>query len=702
LITNGIVKSTCGICYSGCGILVHLKNGKVVKIEGDPDSPVDRGMICSKATASVEYLYHPERLKHPLKRVGERGQGEWQQVSWGEALDTVAKELTKSRDNYGVESVLFLRGNAKGLQEDYAGRFANAFGTPNIASMAPFCFIPRRFAAQMTYGFNAISDYEYPPECILVWGANMAETRIGEYRQTIRALERGGKLIVIDPRKIELATRADLWIQLRPSSDLALALGMINVIINESLFDKAFVDNWTVGFSELKTHIQDYPPEKVEKITWVPAEAIRQAARVYANNKPACIQWGNAIDSGVNSFQTARAICILKAITGNLEIPGGELQWSYAGILSRSSPEFDLRNKITADKRARRISARDGLLPTTFFALPQSIVKAIITGDPYPIHTAYVQGCNALLSYPNARETHKAFSSLDFLAVAEMFMTPTAALADIVLPVATYLEYDSIVAPPYYPIVQVQQKVAEIGECRSDYEILNGLGKRLGLGEYFWENVEQCLDAILKPAGLTFDEFRKVGVISGTKQYRQYETKGFKTPSGKLEIYSGRLKEWGFDPLPVYNEPPETPYSEPELAKQYPLILTSWKPEPFRHSGGRQIASLRNKYPEPITSIHPKTASELGIKDGDWVYVETKRGKIRQKALLTTDIDPRVVIVDFAWWFPERGTADLYGWAESNINILTDNKPPYNREMGSPNLRGMVCRVYKAGSAKGN
>jgi len=247
------------------------------------------------------------------------------------------------------------------------------------------------------------------------------------------------------------------------------------------------------------------------------------------------------------------------------------------------------------------------------------------------------------------------------------------------------------------PIAQVQQKVAEIGECWSDAKILNELAKRVGLGEYFWEDEEQLLDVLLKPAGLTFEEFRKVGVITGLKQYRKYEVDGFKTPSGKVEIYSSQLEEWGLDPLPTYYELPETPYSDPELAKEYPLIFTSWKPTPFRHSGGRQIATLRGTRPEPLINIHPETAGKLGVKEGDWVYVETKRGRIKQKASLTTDIDPRVVIADYGWWFPEKGHPNLYGWTESNINILTDDKPPYSRELGSTNLRGILCKVYKLG-----
>jgi anaerobic selenocysteine-containing dehydrogenase len=265
-----------------------------------------------------------------------------------------------------------------------------------------------------------------------------------------------------------------------------------------------------------------------------------------------------------------------------------------------------------------------------------------------------------------------------------------------VLPVATYLEFNDIVVPHYsLPVALVQQEVTRVGECRSDYEIISDLARRLGLGEYFWDTDEQCLDFMLEPAGISFDELKKIGVLVGSKQYRSYLSDGFPTPSGKVELYSSKLKEWGFDPLPAYYEPPETPLSSTDLLAEYPLVFTSRKDGCYRHSGGRQIASLRGTHPEPTTCIHPQTAKQLGIANGDWVYIETRRGKIKQKAVLSDVIDPRVVVVDYAWWFPEDA-ADLCRWAESNINILTDDEPPFNREIGTTSLRGGLCKISKA------
>lgn len=436
-------------------------------------------------------------------------------------------------------------------------------------------------------------------------------------------------------------------------------------------------------------------------ITWVPAETIKQAARLYATSKPACIQWGNALDHGVNNFQACRALCILRAITGNLGIPGGELKWTPPPIISHllgsGGPNLSLPEKISPEIRQRRLTTAEKTLPTAFFALPQEMINAVKNNEPYPVKAAFVMGCNPLLAWSNTKKVYSALNKLEFLMVSDMFLTPTAALADIVLPVAITLEYDNIMAPPYsLPVALAQKRLSRLGECRSEYEILHGLARKMGFGGDFWDSEEQALDAFLEPAGISFEELRKINTLIGTKHYRFYQSEGFSTPSGKVELYSDQLKKWGFDPLPVYKEGPETLYSTPELADEYPLVLTTRKSAYYYHSGGRHITSLRSGHPQPVTYIHPQAVGELGIADNDWIYIETKRGKIKQQAKLTSDIDPRIVVVDYDWWFPEDGPIELFGWSKSNVNILTDDQPPFSREIGTPNLRGMICKVYKA------
>lgn len=692
-----LVKSTCGMCFAACGVLIQVEDGRVTGVKGDPDSPVNYGVLCPKGQAAVELLYHPERLTHPLKRIGEKGRGQWARIPWDEALDTIADKLSGIRDAYGPEQVAFLQGSAKGLIDNYNERLANVFGTPNFATTGHVCFLPRLFASKMTCGSYTVPDYEKSPACIMVWGANLVETRIGEHFRTARQLKGGTELIVVDPVQTLLAKKARTWLQLRPGTDLALALAMIHVIIDQELYDREFVEHFVVGFDRLKDHVQKYSPAKVSKITWLAPEKINDAAVFYACSKPASIQWGNAVDHGVNSFQTARALAILRAITGNLDVPGGDVLPSYP-LAGQSVPDITLRDRIKPQVWEKRIGADQKQLPLFQRVLPKNLVKAILDETPYPIRCAYVHASNPLLTFTNAERTRRAFEKLDFLAVSDFFMTPTAALADIVLPAATFLEYDSVVAPPYYPFAQVQQKVVQIDECRSDFEITNGLAARLGMQDIFWNDTEDLLDEVLKPTGLTFKEFREKGVVAGATAYRKYEKSGFETPSGKVELYSNRLAAWGFDPLPAYREPPDSPLNDPDLARAYPLILTSKKSIYYLHSGGRQVKSLRQGHPEPVVYLHPDTAAAESIEDGDWVYIETKRGRVKQKAFFSNSLDPRVVCADFGWWFPEEGNYELHGWKESNINLLFDDQSLDSPETGSLNLRGLVCRVYKVGN----
>ena len=686
-----VVKSTCSLCLAGCGVLVHLEDSKVVRIKGDPESPVNQGVLCAKGRASLEYLYHPDRLTHPLKQEGKRGRGKWTRISWDRALDIIAGRFSQTKKQFGAESAAFVQGSAKGLIDVYHERLANAFGTPNFATSGHVCFLPRLLGSKLTCGFYPFPDYRHPPACIVAWGVNPDKTRISEYKRINQQLRKGTKLMVIDPVQTALARKAQTWLQLKPGSDLPLALGMIHVIITENLYDKTFVQNWTTGFLQLKEFIAQYPLGRVSSLTWLPAETIKNAARFYARHKPACIQWGNAIDHVVNSFQTARAISILRAITGNLDVPGGDTEPSYP-VKAAGSVDLTLWDK---NRWKNRIDADYQLLPLFHRVLPRNLVRAILEEKPYPVRNMYIHASNPLLTFDDSQQTYSALKKLEFLAVSDLFMTPTAALADIVLPAATYLEYDSISITPYYPAAQIQRKVAAIGECRSDFEMVDALAKRLGLNEYFWENIEDFFDIVLQSSGTTFAEFKNKGILTGAVEYRKFEKNGFQTSSGKVELYSNQLEEWGFEALPVYNDSLETSFSLQE-AGNYPLILTSQKPGYYVHSSGRQIKSLRARHPGPCVHIHPETAKGLGIQPGDRVVIETKTGKIEQKAFLSNIIAPGVVLVDFGWWLPETGIPTLYEFKKSNVNMLTDNRSATNKEIGSGILRGMPCKIYKS------
>ena len=701
-----VVKSTCRMCHGVCGVLVHIQDGRVVEITGDPDCPTSYGYICPKGRASVELLYHPDRLKFPLKRIGARGENKWQRIRWDEALDTIAERLLNIKREFGAESAVTIVGTGRPHLPLYM-RFSNCFGTPNHLSIINNCYFPRMAAARMTCGRFHVCDYYgfggVYPKCVLNWGCNITGSGAADGMcgyQVIRTVRNGAKLIVIDPRRTDLAAQADHWLQIRPGTDDALALGMLHTIIKEELYDKDFISKWTIGFDEFAERVADYPPEKVAEITWVPAEAIKATARLYATTKPACIQWGNALDQNINTFQTARAVHCLSAITGNLDVPGGDIFMVPPANIVVQTGHIDhslvLSEKITPEIRSRMIGGGKYKVLDTTVIHPRHLLDAIMSGQPYPVKALFVMGSNTLLNQTDPVRTAQAFKKVDFTVVTDLFMTPTAQMADILLPAASWLENDDVADIHMGWCVLVRQKVAEIGECRDDKQILIDLAHRLGMSDDFpWRDVREYCDWILEGAGLTFEEFKDLGILKGEMRYRKYEQEGFATPSGKVDLRCSTLESMGYDPLPYFVEPPESPYSTPDLFKDYPLIITTGsRIQGYFCSEGRQIASLRQLNPDPLVEIHPDTASSLGIEPGDWVWIESPRGKIKQRAWLTQGIHPGVIHAQHGWWFPEKGPPE-YGFTESNVNVLVADMP-CDPHTGSESLRAFLCKVYKA------
>jgi anaerobic selenocysteine-containing dehydrogenase len=699
-----IMKSTCRACHGVCGVLVHVKDGVVTRITGDPGCPLSNGYICAKGRASVELLYHPDRLKFPMKRAGARGENRWDRISWDEALDTVAGRLLKIREEFGPESIVGITGTGRPLIPMF-GRFFNSLGTPNTLSIAHICYLPRIMASLWTSGDFPVCDYygfgDAYPQCVLVWGCNFTESGASDGMcgyQLTQALRRGAKSIVVDPRKTRIASKADLWLQIRPGTDDFLALGMLHTIIKEGLYDRDFVSRWTVGFDDLAKRVEEYPPEKVASITWVPSDAIRAAARTYAEAKPACIQWGVAIDQNINAFQTARAVHLLSAVTGNIDVPGGDVFWVPPADLVSQNPgksPIPLRQKLSKEMRAKKIG-RDQYPVLGIQMHPSLFLKALISGRPYPLKALFITGSNMLLTQSNSLKMAEALRDKpEFTVGVDLFMTPTLALADIVLPAASWLETDAVADMHFTWAVTIRQKVATIGECRDDNEIFIELAQHMGMEDAFpWKNVKEYCDWLLKDTGVTFDQFRDLGILKGDMRYRKYEDKGFATPSGKVELRCSALESRAHDPLPNAVEPPESPYSTPELFKEYPLIITTGgRTQGFFHSEGRQIRYLRKLNPDPIVEIHPATAKELGIENGDWVWIESPRGRIKQRARLFTGIRPGVVHAQHGWWFPEKEPPE-FGFTESNVNILTGGMP-YDPLCGSESLRSFLCKAYK-------
>ncbi|HEY98158.1 MAG TPA: molybdopterin-dependent oxidoreductase, partial [Dehalococcoidia bacterium] len=508
--------------------------------------------------------------------------------------------------------------------------------------------------------------------------------------------------------------------QNRPGTDGAIALGMLNVIINEGIYDKEFVDKWCYGFDELKERIQEYPPEKVEEITWVPAELLRKAGRLYAQNKPSAIQWGEPVDAMPAGSVVAQAINHLWAITGNIDNPGGNvIAKNSHGVTTYPFSSAELTKlygeELVKKLNEKRIGANDYPMIKNFrgWVQPDVLIEQLETEKPYKVHGAWIQTSNIIGGQAaDPRRHYEAMKKLDFVVVVDLFQNPTSmALADIFLPAVTFCEKESF-RSWWQPLCVTQPAIDPVGECKSDWEINLEMAKRLATNPIPYDTVKDLINDRLKDGNTDFDtlaakggwEFPPEG--DPTRPYYRYEKgllradkqPGFDTPTGKIELYSKRYEEWDLDPLPYYEEPAESYVSTPDVAKDYPLILTTGRRSPvFFHSEHRMIPWLRELDPDPTCEINDKTAAELCISNGEWVYIESRRGKIKMRAKITATAHPKVVTAPHGWWLPETdGKApNLFSTWDHNINNLTSMGNQGKSGFGGTDYRSSLCRVTK-------
>lgn len=671
------VKTVCNMCNTRCGIDVYVRNGEIVKVEGMQEHPYNR--LCVKAQAIPELVHSSERLTDPLRRV-KHG---WQKISWDEAFDYIGNKLGEIKQKYGAKSLVVHIGHPfiATHTEKVIRRFTDLYGTPNYTTGASFCFLARTIGHSLTCGAHISPDYSANTRCMVLWGFNPKESFPVMADDIHASLGREAKLIVIDPRKTPLAKKADIYAQIRPGTDCALALGLLHVIIGEKLYDETFVKQWTVGFDQLAEYVRQYSPERVAEITWVEAQTIRNMAQMYATCKPASISLGISMDHCSNGIQAIRAITTLTAITGNIDVPGGNV---YTPGLRQTS--LRLEEKVAKDKP---IGTDYPLF--TKYTLEQTVVPAIdgiLTEEPYPIKGLLIAGNNPILTWPNTRKVMEAFNKLDFLAVIDIFMTDTAQMADIVLPGTSFLERDDL--RDYRNrglslMVRTNRVIEPVSNSREDWKIWAELGKRMGYAHFFpWKNTDELFEYLLDTTNISFDRLKQNpgGVYYGQREFQKYQENGFNTPSKKVEIYSEALNELGYDPLPSFHEPLESPLTRPDMVEKYPFILiTGARTIAYLHSEYRNLPSLRKLVPEPLVEINPQTASRLGIANGDLVKVESQRGSIQLKAKLTEDIHPQVVSLQ-------------HGWSEANTNFLTDDK--YRDPISAyPSFRSLMCNVQK-------
>lgn len=707
------VEGMCGICPGACGVRIELVHGRIDQVKPLKNHPM--GVVCVRGVHSKDVVYSEDRLTHPLRRTGERGAGTFERVSWDEALDDIAARMQELKARHGPQSMFIYSGRGMfetsindayappGAMTRSASTFLAPFGSPNTAGVNSVCFVSHGILAPVpTLGFDArgIGGDLRNANLIVVWGANPAtDSPPNLMRQFVQARARGARVVVIDPRRTEVAERADQWLPIRSGTDGALAHSLLHVIINEGLYDRDFVERWTVGFEELRAYVQGFPPAVGERITGISRDTIVELARAIASPDRAALHMHTGLEYTNSGVQNIRAVYCLWAISGNLDVEGGLV------IRPKVRAKFG-RVTVEPARTAKAIGADryplfcDLVKAAQFMEAP----RAILHNDPYPVRGMIVAGASILTSYPNPDVWRECLDSLDLLVVIDRFPTGDSKYADYVLPATTY--YENLSYQRYgNGLVQLRLPVVEpVGEARSDYRILRGLSERLGYGDLYPQDEEGLIDTILGPAGISVESLRQrpegVRLEMEPVAYRKWESgglrpdgqPGFATPSGKLEIASSTLKSYGYDPLPRYTEPVEGPIGSPELARRFPLVLnTGARTQSAFRSQHLNIQGLLRLQPHPEVQLHPLDAAARGIVDGDKVDVTTVRGSVRFVARVSDRIASGQVEANMGGGSPMQSAS----WRNSNVNVLTDaeNRDPIS---GFPVFKALLCEVAKA------
>ena len=705
-IPTKVIPSTCEECSTRCGSLIHVEGDKVTKITGNPAHPHSKGAFCVKGmNAPITSREHPDRLLYPLKRMGERGEGNWARISWEQAFGEIAARLKSVKGRYGAQAIagavssqLVNRGVAMAL-------LLRSLGTPNILINQDMCQGGRLTAGHLTgLGGPAGTEIE-SSRCLLVVGKSPSDSNVVQWMQLKAAKRRGARVIVVDPRRTQMAQQADLWLQIKPGTDAALALAMVNVIFAEDLLDREFCENWCVGIDKLRARAGRFDLASAARITGVPADHIVQAARAFASEKPGAMILGHGIDAQANGVGTAMAFHSLLALTGNVARPGTNRQPArmpgfrdYVGIVNdpafRLPPEAE--RKIIGGDEYPFWSGPDSWAKSSHNA---SLIKAIATGAPYPVRALYVSGVNIVCTYPGMQETIGALRSLDTLVVATDHMTPTAELADFVLPKTNLLEEEAVLFDAGGPCLSViQQALPPKEEVKSDFEIAFGLrdaARLIGLIEHEllpWNSSREFIDFQLRNTGTRFEDLSIHGFQRVPAAYEAYRESGFRTPSGKVELYSDRLEAGGYDPLANHCD---SSYSRPD-AEFDVILMTGIRSMLYHHSRFRNHPWARKQQSAPEIRINPATASAKGIADREWVKVETPKGAaaVYLQAALAEEIPVGLAATGMGWWYPEMAGSDR-GALKFNVEAAVPYGPPWDPVSGSAESRNTACKLSK-------
>ncbi|MGE0224904.1 MAG: molybdopterin-dependent oxidoreductase [Acetobacteraceae bacterium] len=793
------VHGFCGLCIARCGTIATVEAGRFTRLDPDPSHPTGAA-ICAKGRAAPELVYSKDRLTRPLRRTRPKGDPDpgWEPISWDEALDATAAAMRRIAAESGPEAVAFSQSSpsttAIGDGAPFVRRLMHAFGTPNLVWSLDICGWGRNFATRYAYGVGsvatgsgggAMADIENAG-CLILWGYNPSVSRLPHATAAVEAAKRGMKLIVVDPRHAGLASKADLWLRVRPGTDGALALGIANIMIQRGWYDRDFIRAWTNGpmlvradtgrllraadlaggddrrhtvawdtrqqravLHDPKTGRYDGPdahlalegdidvptahgtircrpvfdhyaalcrrwsPDAVETTSWIPAKQLEEAARLLWDARPVAYYAWSGHEQHANTTETARAMALLYALTGSFDAPGGNVMLPAVPSAALTGedlptarslpPAIGLTERPLGPARWNNVSTHD-------------FYTSVLDGTPYRPRALIGFGSNLLLAQADPVRGRQALAQLDFYVHADLFMCPTAEMADIVLPVASCFEREALrigfeTSAEAQSLVQFRQAIVPpVGEARSDTDLIFDLAQRLGLGAYFWDgDIDAAYRHQLAPSGIVLEALRAEprGLrVPLTTQHRKHEIpgadghpRGFATPSRKVELWSETFQDHGYAPLPKFAEPEIGPVTCPDLAAGFPLVLTCAKPTLFCQTQHRALPSLRRRAMEPEVELHPDTAKARGIEAGDWVTVQTPAGAMRARAFLNASLDPRVVVGEHGWWQGcEALGADAYDpfspeGANFNGTVDARLRDPIS---GTPSHRANLCDVRPA------
>jgi anaerobic selenocysteine-containing dehydrogenase len=706
--SSRIVPSTCRECYLGCGSLIHLEDGKVTKISGNPAHPHSRGAFCTKGiNAPIAARDHHDRILRPLRRVGSRGGGDFQPVSWEEAFSAIADGFGDIIKEHGARAIA---GAVSGHFYDRGVAMAlllRGIGTPNYMVNQDLCQGGRATASLLT-GIPMLPGIELKKaRAIFAVGKSPSESNVIEWINIKAAKRAGAVLIVADPRRTQIAQAADIWLPIRPGTDAALALALIHVLFAENLLDRPFVDQWCVGANDLCARAQTYTPAYAAEVTGVSAELIVDAARRLGTTKPLSMLLGHGVDAQHNAVHTAMAFNALLALTGNVDKEGtNQIPKRYPGFRDYNSFVGDPSLRMPAEREQEIIGGQ----AYPFWSSPHSVhqachnpsvIEAVLTGQPYPVRAIYASGVNIVCTYPGMQRTIDAIKSLDMFVVATDHMTPTAQFADFILPKTTQLEEEAIFIEDNCLSI-MQKAVPARGEVKTDFEIAIGLRDALRARELLafetlpWNSHREFVDSQLADSDITFDDLCAAGFHEFPFEYEAYAQHGFATPSGKIELSSRQLEAKGYAPTPDYKP---APYAA--APPQFDLtLLTGIRTMALHHSRFRNHDWARRLHNVPDLRIHPATAMRTNISNGDWVWVEVPGGAGRAclKASITDEVPADVVATGMGWWFPELSGPD-FGALTFNVEAAIPYGPHWDPISGSAEARNCACRIYRANPA---